>query len=218
MSDWFSKWDRAHPQNTLHNRRIRRGHAFHPNAILAQLRGHAEESRVKPLSALKQEKLSTIIQRLVKANLQTAQEENRYRRALEALHLVRNEKISLSEATRRSRINLESVIQQMGPAFRKTPGGKWEAKPFDRLARRLKFYDDRGLTGVTTRSSKTASLIAEYMNAVNKLSHGDSSGLERFKGKSFKDISGKTWFFITDLALLKRFLDRGEARFEDLYQ
>ena len=66
--------------------------------------------------------------------------------------------------------------------------------------------------------SRTASRIAEYMNAVRALVRtGDSSALLNFKGEYF-EAGGVRYEFVTDPEFLYKLGDAGELEIEGLYR
>jgi hypothetical protein len=138
-------------------------------------------------------------------------------RALEVLSLMRTKRQSLAEAAREAQTTRKTVVRYVGVALLKTGSRRYAAKPFDRLARSLRFLTPEGQIAVTVRSSRTASKIAEYWAAVDHyLRTGDTERLHQFSGKSVR--AGKEQFpFITDPRTLNRIASAGEVAFEDIY-
>jgi hypothetical protein len=139
------------------------------------------------------------------------------RRALDALNLMRSRGWSLKRSAREALTTPRTVSRYAASALRKTDSGRFAAKPFDRLARSLRFLTPDGQTTVTVRSSKMASRIAEYWTAVDRyLKTGNADKLKEFEGKSIRAGKSKL-LFVTDLQTLDRIASAGEVSFEDIY-
>src|SRR5437016_2016535 len=97
-------------------------------------------------------------------------------RALATLALMRRESLSLKTAADTVGIDPRTVLRYVGSALQLEPGGDYHPTPHDRIPRTLHFITPRGPVAVTVRDSRTASRIAEYMNAVRTCIHtGDPS-------------------------------------------
>jgi hypothetical protein len=60
--------------------------------------------------------------------------------------------------------------------------------------------------------------LSNYWNAVQTYaSTGSSVALDKFKGKTIKDDSGKTFELVTDHATVKRQANAGVLTFESIY-
>jgi hypothetical protein len=82
----------------------------------------------------------------------------------------------------------------------------------------LHFITPEGTIPITVKDSRTASRIAEHMNAVRAFTHaGNLSPLEAFKGESFV-ADGVTYTFVTDPEILGRLADAGVLSIEGLYR
>lgn len=139
-------------------------------------------------------------------------------RALATLASMRRENLSLTAAAGSVGIDPRTVLRYVGSALRQGPDGEYRAVPHDSIPRTLHFITPSGTVPITVADSRTASRIAEHMNAVRSFTHrGDSSALEGFRGESF-EASGVTYEFITDLATLSRLADAGELAIEGLYR
>lgn len=64
--------------------------------------------------------------------------QERWRRGLRALSLMRNRKVSLREASIESEVDPHFVLRWMPSALRKNASGRYTAKPSDKLLRVLK--------------------------------------------------------------------------------
>lgn len=147
----------------------------------------------------------------------TPREREAYERGLLALGLMRREGLSLTAAALEAGTKPETVRRYAGDALARVRG-RWDAKPADRLVRRMLFYDTKGTKFVTVRSSKTASRIGEYHNAMKEfLETGNRSKLKSFAGKSIVDARGKRHRFVTSPKVIRRLARVGEFRFESIY-
>jgi hypothetical protein len=78
----------------------------------------------------------------------------------------------------------------------------------DRIYRRLQFLTPEGVYEVDVRSSRRATLVGEYKNALKAFIQGDDptgDGLRRFRGKG---AGGR--FFATDLDFIEFWARRAE--------
>lgn len=139
-------------------------------------------------------------------------------RALEALTLMRSKGLSLREAASSVGTTPRTVHKYAGLALRKE-GGQYRAAARDDLLRPLALTTREGKVLVWVRSSRDARRVAQYQNAVKLyLKTGDASALERFRGASVRDESGKSWPFVTDKRKLKRLGSAGVLTFESIYR
>lgn len=206
----FAKWRTAQRSDSSYAKQIERLHARYPNATLSQLRRHPGKKQ-SGLSALKAVKSSS------RFGVMTMRERERYDRVLQAVYLMRNENISLSQAAKRAGTT-PATVRQMAKGALKQEGRKWSVKSSDQLTRRLRFLDQYGEIPVVIQGSKQASLIASYHNAIRiYLEFGDASALKVFEGKTIKTMSGDVLPFITDTRLLDRLARTGQLRFESIY-
>jgi predicted DNA-binding protein (UPF0251 family) len=128
-------------------------------------------------------------------------------KSLEALSLVRRERLSLRETTRHVGLDSETIRNNTN-AFRKIHG-RWRAKPFDRIPRTMVIYEKGRKVIVEIADSRTASLIGEYHNRVKQfLETGRSSFLRKLPRKRFRDIKGKTHTLETDPKAIFRIKSR----------
>ena len=148
--------------------------------------------------------------------LSTAQADAR-ERALDVLHYMRHDGLSLRTAARAAGTTPRTVLKYAGAAVRRTASGRYQATKGDRLARTLHFLTPKGTVAVTVRGSRVASRIAQYSAAVDRfLTTGDWEALRPFAGKSLR-VGRHTYPFITDRRVLARLGHAGELSFEDLY-
>ena len=94
-------------------------------------------------------------------------------------------------------ISLDSMRRYGGTAMRKERG-RWTATTYDRLERTMRAITTEGVQELRTRDSRTASLIAEHLNAVHDFMRtGDEAQLRRFRGRSFT-VGGQRYTLETD--------------------
>jgi hypothetical protein len=142
----------------------------------------------------------------------------RYERALQVVSRVRHG-ASLSRAAREVGISPDTVLRYAGSAFTRDGRGRWTATPSDRLARRMKWLDGRGLTSVEPATSKEASKLSAYWRAVDHfLLTGDDRPLRRFRRMRLRTRQKATLGFVTDPGQLERLGQAGQLSFEDLYE
>ena len=140
-------------------------------------------------------------------------------RALATLGLMRRKGLALATAAKAERTDPRTVLRYAGSTLRQErPRGRYRATAYDRIPRTLNVLTPEGTVPVTVHDSRTATRIAEYMNAVRVyVNTGDSLALARFRGKSFQ-AGGKTYTFVTDPATLERLADAGALVIEGLYR
>jgi hypothetical protein len=140
-----------------------------------------------------------------------------YRRVLDALKVKREHpKYSLRRAAREAATSVSTIRRYASNVLTKS-AGRYTVKTSDRLRRDLAFYDSRGQFTLTTHSSRQASTIAKYHNAVRAyLIYGDDSALSEFEGQSIT-VHGKPYPFLTDRRSLNRLARAGELHFLDIY-
>jgi hypothetical protein len=209
----FADWAKAHRTGSPYVSRIARTHARYPTANLGQLRRHPA-ARQSPLSQVARAPAFA----LPHAYLRPSERLQR-RQALEVVSEARRGKGSLSKLARARGMSPKTVRRASG-AFRKVDG-RWVATRFDQVERWLRSYEGGSRVEVLVRSSRTASLLSRYANAVGRYREtGDASGLRKFKGKTYLDARGKTHSFETDPAALRAAFERSESdfgAFADLY-
>jgi hypothetical protein len=140
-------------------------------------------------------------------------ERDAVRRAFEALSLMRRERLSLAEAADRAGTTPNAVIRHVGPALERSAGGRYRARPRDRLTRPIEVLTVDGPQVVIVRGSGAASLIGSYEAAVGHyLQTGDASRLARFEGKRVAGITLEA-----DPDAIDEWARRGELQIEDIY-
>ena len=138
-------------------------------------------------------------------------------RALHAIALMRRDERSLRRAAARVGTTPRTVRKYARQALRKRRR-TYQVIPIDELRRPMRVLTERGLVVLDLRSSKAASRLATYWNAVDEyLRTGDRRGLVAFDGRGFR-AEGQLVAFITDPHLLDRLANAGQVTFEDLYE
>jgi hypothetical protein len=126
--------------------------------------------------------------------------------AFAGLALMRREGLSADSAAEAEGTTVTNILRRVRPALRKQ-GKNYFAKPSDRLVRPpMSIIDRKGLRPVVVRSSKAASMIGRYFNAVDDALKGKPAALREFRGKKVPYNKLK---FLTNLKTLKRLQDAG---------
>lgn len=123
----------------------------------------------------------------------------------------------IAKVIRDYRVSLASVKRYVGPALEKR-GGRFFAKESDRLYRRLTTITSEGVVKLDTHSSKTASMIGKYNNAVRQfLRTGNADALREWRGKTFQ-VKRKRYRFETDPEKIRGLYESGELNIEEIYR
>ncbi len=131
------------------------------------------------------------------------------RSALEAVSIMRHERIPLARAARRAGVEPSAVRFWAGKAF----GSTSSVNPADRLLRELLIVSDGHTMQVDVRGSRQAAVVAAYWNAVSRfLETGDLRLLAKFEGKT---VAGH--LLETDPDVLEELALTGGLQFEDIY-
>ena len=132
-------------------------------------------------------------------------------RAIAALALMRRQPgTSVLKAAGEYSTTRKTVLKYVGSELkRKRLRGKYKPTTYDRLSRRINIITPHGSQPETVRDSRIATANAEHSNAVRIYRNtGDTTALEKFRGKSFR-VSGRTYEFVTDPDVLDRLGDAG---------
>ena len=186
FGDWLTK-----APKTGYSKSIQRLHGLYPKASLSQLRRHPtqREAHMGQLSKTPPNKRSW-------ATL-TPREKDLRDKSLKVLSQMRRKGQSLTRASREIGISPKTV-KQHARAFKKV-NGRWKAKRYDRIERRMAINENGREVWVTVKDSRHASLIGRYQSAIREfLQTGDASVLEPFKGKRVRDADGKWHTLETD--------------------
>jgi hypothetical protein len=168
----------------------------------------------KPLAPKPRPKPVTITRRFLEAL--TGTKEDSYYRVLDAIALGRRDKVSMTKAARSRGTTVKTVLKYGGSAI-EVRGGRYHVKPSDRLPRRMRMLTSQGEVPVRTTSSRTATRIADYNNAMRAyVLTGDLSELKRFAGKTVRS-GGTVYEFATDRRTVDRYVRAGGVHFVDIY-
>jgi hypothetical protein len=138
------------------------------------------------------------------------------RRVLDAVAKMRKGK-SLTRAARSAHTTRTTVRKYASKVLKPIESGRYRVKASDSLSRELRFLSRDGIVIAKVRSSREASEIASYWNAVDHyLRTGSIERLADYRGSTVR-VGRKRMPFITDPATLERLAHAGEVRFEDLY-
>lgn len=134
-------------------------------------------------------------------------------RALDALARTRREGLSLTRASREVHTDPRTVRRHAGRAFVKE-GRRWRPRPFDRIPRAMRVLTEDGPMLVVVRDSRTASLLAEHSNAVQRYLHtGDTAGLKRLRRKRVQ-VDGERIALVMSPQRLDRLAEGAELHYE----
>jgi hypothetical protein len=140
-----------------------------------------------------------------------------YHRSLAALRRMRHGE-SLTVAARAEHISPDTVQRYVGSAFVREPSGRYRAKPWDRLARRMVFLGIDGKRIVEPANSREASKLAAYWHAVTHYAMtGDATLLWRFHGQKLRTANKTQLPFVTSMQDIDLLARAGDLSFEYLY-
>lgn len=141
-----------------------------------------------------------------------------WEKSLRVLARMRVEELSLRKAAKQEGISPRTVTGLAGRALKKRSNGSYAATKTDRLLRVLQVPTPEGVREVATKSSRDASTLGQYWDAINKyIRTGDDSRLRKFAGKQIKNANGEKISLITDHKELNRLGSAGVLSFENLY-
>lgn len=125
---------------------------------------------------------------------------------------------SLNAAAREQGVNPKTVARLADSGLRKQSNGRYAARKNDRLLRVLYVPTRSGVQDIAAWDSRSASLVADYWNAVHWfLDTGDDSRLRPFRGKSVTTSDGTRIPLLTNLDDLEHLGSAGVFSFESIY-
>jgi hypothetical protein len=146
----------------------------------------------------------------------TRAKEDAYYRVLDALGISRRENISPTKAAKRSGTTLKTMRKYASGALEER-SARFYVKPSDRLPRRMRMLTPKGEVVVHTTSSRKATLIGEYNNALREyVLTRDTTEIKRFGNKIVRS-GGEEYTFATDTRTLDRYVRAGGVHFVDIY-
>ena len=147
---------------------------------------------------------------LKKFNALSEEQQNTYFRAKQVIDGVRDGK-SASEAALDNKTTLATVFRYFPDDFFKTKGSsRWKVTPSDKHPNQVQWLGPNGYEDWILRGSREASRQGSYLNDVKKALRGETSALDKWRGKK---IGGR--ILITDLDVLTRLGREGNLDFED---
>jgi hypothetical protein len=172
---------------------------------------HKRRSQTKPTSRKPVEVTRNFLEAL------TGRREDTYYRVLDAIALKRRDpKLSLTKAAKHSGTTIHT-IERYAPSALEVRSGRFDVRQSDRLLRRMRMLTPQGEVVVRTTSSRTATRIAEYNNALREyVLTRDTTQLKRFENKTVRS-GGETYAFVTDPKILDRNVRAGMVHFVDIY-
>ena len=149
--------------------------------------------------------------------LSPAQKERR-KRSLMVLNIMR-QGVSMAAAAKEVGIHRYTVLRHLGTALIKR-GGKYYAKPKDRISRGMIINSRGRQIAITIIDSKAASIIGQYHNAIRQyLNTGDKSALREFQGIIVVDSAGVSHRLETDIRKIKAIESaKEEPEFFEIYR
>jgi len=149
---------------------------------------------------------------------QSKRSQDTWNRVVQAISRMRADRVSLFRAAHEFGVSPNEVVRLGGSALRKTPKGRYVAKPTDDLLRVLSLPGKKGLREIALDDSREASLVGRYWDAVRLyLQTGDNSALRRFRRKFVLDADGRRFDLMTDLDELDRLGSAGVLAFESIF-
>lgn len=92
------------------------------------------------------------------------------------------------------------------------------SEPPNRRTHSIRVPVANGMRSIVVRSSRDASLVGKYWNAVNRyVARGDSADLHRFEGLRITAAGGEELTLLTDVITLDRLAAAGVLSFESIY-
>lgn len=131
---------------------------------------------------------------------------------------MRSQGLSLKQASKDAGVSPRTVASWGGRTIKKGENGRYSVSKRDSLLRVVQVPTSQGIQEISLRNSRHASTLAQYWAAVQKYTKtGDSSEIEKFRGKRIKDANGVEVPLITDLKELNRLGSAGALSFESMY-
>lgn len=125
---------------------------------------------------------------------------------------------SLKSAATEFGVAPRSIVTIGKCALRKTAGGRYVAKPSDKLLRVFSVPVHGGPIDVAVRGSRAATVVSERAIAQRQFARtGDTSRLHALEGTTLLDAEGREVPFLTDPDELERQGDLGMLSYESIY-
>jgi hypothetical protein len=120
---------------------------------------------------------------------------------------------SLSRASKLARTDPRTVRRYARSALRKV-GGRWLARPFDRIPREMNILTPTGPELVVVRDSRAASKISAQSAAVARYRNRGDERLLHELGRSTVTVAGRTYRLQLDTDTLDRLIEGAELHYE----
>lgn len=139
-------------------------------------------------------------------------EQEARRRAFDALHIMRSDRVSLRRAAKQAGTTANNVRRHVGPAL-DFERGRYRAKRGDRLPAMMTVIGPQGPVEVVVVGSRNRSLVARHRAAINHFAAtGDPSRLRHFEGLTVAGVELET-----DPELIQEWGEIGLLDIDDLY-
>jgi len=139
-----------------------------------------------------------------------------HQKALRALRLMREEKLSLSAATRREHIKPNTFLRHVGSAVHRSgPGKPWKASKSDSLSARMRILTPKGPVFDVVRGSRERTRLARYEIALRKFRAGEDGAEKELA--AFRGLTVGGHVLVTDVNLLIQLEEAGQLDFDSLY-
>jgi predicted DNA-binding protein (UPF0251 family) len=142
----------------------------------------------------------------------------KYEDSLEVLRLMRNNDISLSQASKMVQISPSTVKRNVGNALQKK-NKRIIPRKNDNLLRKMRIYENGKEVWIQVRGNKKAATIAQYHGATGRLlNQGKTNAMKTFENQFIIDSKGKKHKFETSTKKLQDIAERREeAEFFTIY-
>ena len=134
----------------------------------------------------------------------------KYEDSLEVLRLMRQDKMSLTKASKTVQVSPSTVKRNVGSALQKK-GNRIVPKKNDNLTRKMRIYENGKEVWIQVRGNKKAATIARYHGATGRLlNQGETNSMKTFENQFIVDTKGKNHKFETSVKKLKDIAERRE--------
>jgi len=128
-------------------------------------------------------------------------------KALMVLARLRRKEGSLEALAREEGTTVRTVRRYVGPGLRQTKGGRWRARPSDRLPRPMRVIATDGVHELIVRSSREASLNSRHALLAGRIAGTDPRAPAELPAFAGKTVAGKE--LETDQTRLEALARRG---------
>jgi len=139
-----------------------------------------------------------------------------HERAIEGLHLVRHEGLSVTAAAKRTGMTPATFAKRTGAIYADARG-RLRARRSDRLYTQMRFLAPDGPFLIGVSSSRQRSQVGAYWSAVERFREtGKTDRLRPLRGVTIR-ADGRSYRFVTEPKTLKRIARAGRLGFLELY-